>query len=228
MRPTVWATLMCLVLTRWAWAATFDCDKASTFVEKVICSDLRLTNLDDQLARLYKDALAASSNSGALKAEQKAWLSSRNQCKDSDCIMKAYDDRISVLSAMSPPAKSEDVTGTYKMKDRGAAGVVLVQQTANGRIKFYLNATYHTNTGELSGEVPLTGEAANYVDKELDCTLSFNFVPGSLVPNQDGSCGMGLNVSAAGTYKRVSSTPPKFGRRQIEIKLMTCGRFSPP
>jgi uncharacterized protein len=210
MRPTVWATLMCLVLTPWAWAATFDCDKASTFVEKVICSDLRLTNLDDQLGRLYKDALAASSNSGALKAEQKAWLSSRNQCKDSDCIMKAYDDRISVLGAMSAPAKSGDVTGTYKMKDRGAAGVVLVQQTTNGRIKFYINATYRTNTGELSGEVPLSGDATNYVDKELDCTLSFNFMPGSLVLNQDGSCGMGLNVSAAGTYKRVSSTPPKF------------------
>ena len=210
MRPTVWATLMCLVLTPWAWAATFDCDKASTFVEKVICSDLRLTNLDDQLGRLYKDALAASSNSGALKAEQKAWLSSRNQCKDSDCIMKAYDDRISVLGAMSAPAKSGDVTGTYKMKDRGAAGVVLVQQTTNGRIKFYINATYRTNTGELSGEVPLSGDATNYVDKELDCTLSFNFMPGSLVLNQDGSCGMGLNVSAAGTYKRASSTPPKF------------------
>jgi len=210
MRPTVWATLMCLVLTPWAWAATFDCDKASTFVEKVICSDLRLTNLDDQLGRLYKDALAASSNSGALKAEQKAWLSSRNQCKDSDCIMKAYDDRISVLGAMSAPAKSGDVTGTYKMKDRGAAGVVLVQQTTNGRIKFYINATYRTNTGELSGEVPLSGDATNYVDKELDCTLSFNFMPGSLVLNQDGSCGMDLNVSAAGTYKRISSTPPKF------------------
>jgi uncharacterized protein len=210
MRPTVWATLMCLALTPSAWAATFDCDKASTFVEKVICSDLRLTNLDDQLGRLYKDALAASSNSGALKAEQKAWLSSRNQCKDSDCIMKAYDDRISVLGAMSAPAKSGDVTGTYKMKDRGAAGVVLVQQTTNGRIKFYINATYRTNTGELSGEVPLSGDATNYVDKELDCTLSFNFMPGSLVLNQDGSCGMGLNVSAAGTYKRVSSTPPKF------------------
>jgi uncharacterized protein len=125
MRPTVWATLMCLVLTSWARAATFDCDKASTSVEKVICSDTRLTNLDDQLGRRYKDALAASSNSGALKAEQKAWLSSRNQCKDSDCIIKAYDDRISVLSAMSSPAKSGDVTGTYKMKDRGQRGLCL-------------------------------------------------------------------------------------------------------
>ena len=83
--PTVWATLMCLVLTSWARAVTFDCDKALTSVEKVICSDTRLTNLDDQLGRQYKDVLAASSN----KAEQKAWLSSRNQCKDSDCIIKA-------------------------------------------------------------------------------------------------------------------------------------------
>jgi len=106
MRPTVWAMLMCLVLTPWARAATFDCDKASTSVEKVICSDTRLTNLDDQLGRQYKDVLAASSNGGALKAKQKAWLSSRNQCKDSDCIMKAYDDRIRVLNAMSAPAKS--------------------------------------------------------------------------------------------------------------------------
>ena len=210
MRPTVWTMLMCLILTPWARAATFDCDKASTSVEKVICSDTRLTNLDDQLGRQYKDVLAASSNGGALKAEQKAWLSSRNQCKDSDCIMKAYDDRIRVLNAMSAPAKSGDVTGTYKMKDRGAAGVVLVQQTANGRIKFYVNATYRMNTGQLSGEVPLRGSAGNYVYKELDCTLSFNFVPDSLVLNQDGSCGMGLNVSAAGTYKRVSSAPPKF------------------
>ena len=160
MRTTVWAMLMCLVLTPWARAATFDCDKASTSVEKVICSDTRLTNLDDQLGRQYKDVLAASSNGGALKAEQKAWLSSRNQCKDSDCIMKAYDDRIRVLNAMSAPAKSGDVTGTYRMKDRGAAGVVLVQQTSNGRIKFYVNATYRMNTGELSGEVPLTGRLA--------------------------------------------------------------------
>src|SRR4249920_3222457 len=110
MRPTVWATLMCLVLTPWARAATFDCDKASTFVEKVICSDTRLTNLDDQLGRQYKDALAASSNSGALKAEQRAWLSSRNQCKDSDCVIKAYEARISSLSAMSSPDKSGDFT----------------------------------------------------------------------------------------------------------------------
>src|SRR5262249_47187373 len=198
------------VLTSWAQAATFDCNKASSFVEKVICSDSQLTGMDDQLGRLYKDALAASANSETLKTEQKAWLSSRNQCKDSDCIMRAYTERITALSAMTAPVKAGDFTGTYTMKDDGAAGEALIQQTGNNRIKFSINSTDRMNTGELSGEIPLIGNAATYVDKEFDCTVSFNFAPGGLVLNQNGSCGMGLNVSAGGTYKRVSSAPPKF------------------
>jgi hypothetical protein len=56
------------------------------------------------------------------------------------------------------------------MKNDGAAGEALIQQTGSDRIKFYINATYRMNTGELSGEVPLSGNAATYVDKEFDCT----------------------------------------------------------
>jgi len=208
-----WRALLlvpCSVLMTPAQAATFDCNKASSFVEKAICSDSRLTSMDDQLGRLYKEALTESSNSEAVKTEQKAWLSSRNQCKDSDCIMKAYTDRISALSAMTAPAKAGDFTGTYKMKNDGAAGEALIQQTGNDRIKFYINATYRMNTGELSGEIPLLGNAATYVDKEFDCTVSFEFASGSLGLTQNGSCGMGLNVDAGGTYKRVSSAPPDF------------------
>jgi hypothetical protein len=107
---------------------------------------------------------------------------------------------------LMPSAHADDgVTGTYEMKN----GEVLVQQM-DGRMKFSLNATYQTNVGEVSGEVPLTGGAANYVDKELDCALSFKFAPGKLVVKQDGDCGMGLNVSGSGTYKRVSTAVPEF------------------
>ena len=109
------------------------------------------------------------------------------------------------LVLMPSAHAAESATGTYKMK----AGEVLVQQI-DGRIKFSLSATYQANVGEVSGEVLLTGDAANYVDKELDCGLSFKFAPGELVVTQDGSCGMGLNVSGSGTYKKTSSAPPKF------------------
>jgi hypothetical protein len=62
----------------------------------------------------------------------------------------------------------------------------------------------------VSGEVPLTGNAANYADKETDCVLELKFAPDKLVVTQDGSCGMGLNVSASGTYARVSAAQPNF------------------
>jgi hypothetical protein len=110
------------------------------------------------------------------------------------------------LILMVSARAAESVTGTYKMKN----GEVLVQQTKDGTIKFSLKATYQTNVGEVSGEAPLSGDAASHADPDLDCVLTFKFAPGNLVVSQNGSCGMGLNVSGAGTYKRVSTAPPKF------------------
>jgi uncharacterized protein len=204
MRAAIWTTLLCLALMPSARAATFDCKKASTFAEKVVCSDSQLSAMDDELGRLYKGALAGTPNNETLESDQKAWLSLRDQCRDSDCIKKAYADRISALKGSSADT-AESVTGTYKMKN----GEVRVQQTT-GRIKFYVNATYQTNVGEVSGEAPLTGGAASYADRDNDCALAFKFASAKLVVSQDGSCGMGLNVSASGTYNRVSTAPPKF------------------
>ena len=161
MRVAAWAALFCLVLIPSAQAASFDCGKASTFVEKAICTDKQLSGLDDQLAGLYKAGRAAAANSATLEADQKAWLEA------------------------------------------------LVHQTEE-RIKFSINATYGQNTGEMSGEIPLTGASAKYFDKDLDCTLSFKFAAEKLDLAQDGTCGMGLNVSASGTYRRVSTVPPQF------------------
>jgi uncharacterized protein len=186
-------------------AATFDCNKASIFAEKVVCSDSRLTAMDDELGRLYQVALASSSNKEALRAEQKAWLAARDRCQDSDCIMKAYADRIAALKGSSAQGLG-GVTGTYQMK----GGEVRVQEIPGGRIKFYVMATWQMNTGELSGEAPLKGGAASYADKDIDCVLELKFASAKLDLTQKGVCGMGLNVSASGSYKRVSTAPPKF------------------
>ena len=206
MRVTLSTALFCLCLAAPAQAATFNCDKASTFAEKAICSDSRLTVMDDELGRLYKDALAASPDSAALKAEQKAWLASRDRCKDLNCITQAYEDRIAALKSASAPAKAGGVTGTYK----AANGDVLVLDTGDGKIKFAVSAVHQTNTGEVSGQAPLNGSTAHYVDKDNDCIMWFMFGQDKLKVDQDGICGMGLNVTASGSYKRTSSAPPKF------------------
>ena len=107
-------------------------------------------------------------------------------------------------TASAAPA-SGGFTGIYKMKN----GEALVQET-NGRIKFSINAAYGQNVGEVAGGAALTGDTAKYVDQDADCVLSFKFAAGKLDLTQDGTCGMGLNVSGSGTYKRVSTAPPKF------------------
>jgi len=91
--------------------------EASTFVEKAICTDKQLSSLDDQLAGLYKAARAANVNAATVEADQKVWLSSRDQCIDAACLKKAYADRIAVLSGSSAAPASGGFTGTYKMKN---------------------------------------------------------------------------------------------------------------
>src|ERR1035441_10939093 len=68
--------LLCLVLVSACgpWAASFDCTKARSKVEKAICADPELSKLDDQLAVVYKSALAAHPLPSYIRARQRAWL----------------------------------------------------------------------------------------------------------------------------------------------------------
>ena len=83
-----------------ASAASFDCGKAATFVEKEICTNLVLSKLDDALADNYRMLLASGIDADTRveqKAMQKAWLSSRNKCTDYACIEQAYRARVDAI-----------------------------------------------------------------------------------------------------------------------------------
>ena len=80
-------------------AASFDCGKAGTNIEKQICNSDQLSQLDEDLARKYK-ILMASVDEGLkndLKKDQKSWLAKRNSCNNSACIEEAYKSRINEL-----------------------------------------------------------------------------------------------------------------------------------
>src|SRR5262245_36327802 len=112
MRAIAWAAAVCLVLIPSAQAASFDFAKASSFVEKAICSDKQLSGMDDQLARLYKAARATGDNA-ALEAEQKPWLSLRDQCADAACLKKAYADRIAAFRGPQPPLRRQETSPAH-------------------------------------------------------------------------------------------------------------------
>lgn len=65
-----------LVRPAWGSAASFDCDKAATAREHLICGDPVLSELDSQLAAKYKERQALLSKPGAilLRNSQRGWL----------------------------------------------------------------------------------------------------------------------------------------------------------
>jgi hypothetical protein len=68
------------------------------------------------------------------------------------------------------------------------------------------------NTGEGSGTARIEGDTAIFKPDgaEDDCKITLKFKGGKLVVIQTGICGFGFNVTAEGTYKKVSSAKPKF------------------
>ena len=89
-------------LSPYALAASFDCNKAASATEKLICSDAETSALDSKLQQAYKTALAAASEAvdkEALAKEQRNWIKyTRGICQDSACLQKVYTDRIAVLA----------------------------------------------------------------------------------------------------------------------------------
>ena len=92
--------ILLFVLSATANAASFDCNKARTFVEKEICKTPVLSQLDDALGKNYKNIL--NSKLSDVQAENTSidaglWLSERNKCKDKICLEKMYRARVDEL-----------------------------------------------------------------------------------------------------------------------------------
>jgi len=79
--------------------ASFDCNKARTFVEHTICDDKTISELDDKLLKVYNQAKDKYEDENLLKKEERAWLKNkRNLCKKTSCLKKVYTDRINELN----------------------------------------------------------------------------------------------------------------------------------
>lgn len=87
-----------LALSSPAQAASFDCAKAGTKVEKLICSDAELSKLDEELNAAYKTALQDGKLADTIRQAQKQWMKERNSCADANCVKQAYEARLASLA----------------------------------------------------------------------------------------------------------------------------------
>jgi uncharacterized protein len=82
-------------------AASFDCEKASTKVEKLVCIDSILSKQDERLNKLYMSVLRKIDDKESFKSAQRRWLSVvRNKCENAMCLMQVYDERIAQLNSL--------------------------------------------------------------------------------------------------------------------------------
>lgn len=82
-----------------SWAPSFDCSKASTGPERLICSSKELSAADVALAQAYRSARSASTDKKWLSKQQSEWRKTvRDACSDVQCMLGAYEQRITELN----------------------------------------------------------------------------------------------------------------------------------
>jgi uncharacterized protein len=166
-----------------AYSASFDCSKVKGYVERTVCSDPELSELDDALAAAFDWAKAEALDASELTREQRAWLVQRNACLEPSCIKAAYETRLehveqsrAVMVAASSAADRRSQPAQYCMV-RGDGHnlrpcarpsndhILNAVQVLNGNRAFceqYLHAQYESINLSLPHSVTQT-EAREYV-----------------------------------------------------------------
>lgn len=123
-----------------------------------------------------------------------------------------------VAIAQSPIVTAAEVNGTWRSQLR----TLKLWALGQGRLQVEFSGTYEyrladgslmANTGQGSGIASIEGLVAKFkpAGAEDECLIKMKFIGGGLQVEQVGICGFGHNVSAAGTYRKISSSKPNFG-----------------
>lgn len=202
-------------------AASFDCAKARTQVEKLICADPQLSRQDSELAAAYGEALKAWDGQIApyVKMSQRAWMRSRSltppgvsgdgrYCEDDatrlTCLRQIHADRIAVLK--SPGFR---LSGIYA---RGQAFLRITAKPTGLDFAFALADAQATQgftedgkpirigPGQTAVAFPLMGQGPDA------CRLDAVFTADVVVLTQNGPCS---GAKLAGRWTRDQARDPE-------------------
>ncbi|MEQ9695906.1 MliC family protein [Shimia sp. SDUM112013] len=178
---------------------SFDCAKAESSAEKLVCENAELARLDRQVADSYSAALAAARglDAGAAEAEdllratQRGWVKGRDECWKAadltDCVTFAYQSRNNELVTqwmLHPPR----ATAFWACDGNPANEVVtMFYDTELPSVRFERGDSIDTGNlvrtasgskyeGSFGRSIWIKGDAATYRDPDPDgttyqCTL---------------------------------------------------------
>lgn len=88
-------------------AASFDCAKAASLAEMMICNDPELSKLDDELGLVYAQAKStATDQKGFSRATVNAWKWREANCHTKECLTQWYKERSAFLNGTDRPLPS--------------------------------------------------------------------------------------------------------------------------
>lgn len=134
---------------------SFDCAKAGTPVEKLLCSDAELADLDREMASIYREVRGslAGPAKAALKDEQVAWIRERGRCSAkpdmAGCVRSLFVSRMSVLRARLPAGDAGDPLARVREGlsiDRGAVSTATCDTLWSARNWVYARHGYSFST----------------------------------------------------------------------------------
>lgn len=119
----MWVAGLLLCAATPAWAASFDCKKATTPVEQTLCGNPELSRLDTTLGEHYRRAMDKLQGAprDALRNSQRAWLQTRNACgSDVTCLQPLLSQRVVEVGKLTQPDTAELDAIVASIPDRPA------------------------------------------------------------------------------------------------------------
>ncbi|MBU2710938.1 lysozyme inhibitor LprI family protein [Zooshikella harenae] len=196
-------------------SASFDCSKAATHIEKMICTDQTLSDLDEVLSHTYNLALS-SHNAKGLITYQRSWLNEqRNLCDHQKCLKTEYKRRIAQLNYLIK-SKPQHIFNAHYSKQHKIGAVeksgpehvsvvntLDIEQQKDASLTFAytsINSNYHTcyvygNAKKNKTNDTFIFKSIDKENKEL-CTIHIYLNNNSIVVHdinnncQNSYCGM--------------------------------------
>lgn len=147
-RVSLHAAVLLSVIFSPGYASDFDCAKAFTQVESLICSDKELLNLDGALADAFH---SLKQRNPGLVVEQKRWLrEKRNICQTNSCLKAVYGERINSLNNDDDgcPVNDKTLLGSWKRTKGG---------WAFEKMQFSVYGSYREFTSWLHNNLEMVG-----------------------------------------------------------------------
>lgn len=196
------------------YPASFDCLKAVSRIDKMICSHDELSTADEKLARAYRAAYRKTRDRKALNAAQRSWVRKRNSADGLSELRALYAKRIAELKSGAAPSFQPALRADEKVSRRvyfSNDGELEINDLGYGKLAFRLLVINHQgHIGDLQGIMIVNDGTGKYAAEE--CELNFSIGRDRIEVKQNfnkGTCGAGTNVALEGVFKLPSRNASK-------------------